>query len=134
MNKISIIKKIQLGENTFPIENPYSQLSFSFYCAKGGIKHQTILSIETSFLLNSLIDSGQIDNTVLAQNEIDKLQNLEDKKRDFPYRYQIFNPEECHNTYLLIFDIYEYRGYYSCTVYGVLQIESTILINDYEKN
>ena len=134
MNKISIIKKIQLGERTFPIENQYSQLKFSFYCGEGGIKHQVILSSETSNLLNSLIESGQINNMVLAQNEVDKLQNLEDKKRVFPYRYQILNPVECNNTYLIIFDIYEYRGYYGCTVYGALQIKSTILINSHEQN
>lgn len=134
MSEISIIKKIQLGENTFQIENPYSQLSFSFYCGKGEIKHQTILSTETSFLLNSLIDSGQIDYAVLAQNDVDKLQNLEDPKKIFPYRYQMLNQEQCHNTYLLIFDIYEYREHYSCTIYAVLQIESIILINNYEQN
>lgn len=35
MNKISIIKKIQLGDNSFPIQNLYSKLSFSFYCVNG---------------------------------------------------------------------------------------------------
>ncbi|CAA9203455.1 hypothetical protein [Flavobacterium collinsii] len=123
MNKISIIKKIQLGQKTFPIENLLSELHFNFYCGKGGIKHQVILSTETSSLLNLLIDSGQIDNTLLAKNEVDKLPNLENKQRIFPYRYQILNSEECNNTYLIVFDIYEYREYYSCTVYGVLQIE-----------
>lgn len=134
MNKISVIKKIQLGENSFPIENQHSRLKFNFYCGNGGIKHQTILSLETSNLLESLIESGQLDNNDLAQNDVDKLENLEDKKRVFPYRYQIYNSQECNNNYLIIFDIYEYRGYYSCTVYGVLQIESKILIDNYEKN
>ena len=75
----------------------------------GGIKHQVILSTETSFLLNSLINSSHIDNTVLAQNEVDKLHNLVDKQRLFPFRYQILNPEECNNTYLIVFNIYECR-------------------------
>jgi hypothetical protein len=134
MTKILIIKKIQLGESTFPIENQHSKLFFNFYCGNGGIKHQTILSLETSNLLDSLIESRQINNKDLAQNDVDKLQNLEDKKRQFPYRFQIYNSQECNNNYLIIFDIYEYRGYYSCTVYGVLHIESKILIDDYEKN
>lgn len=134
MNKISIIKKIQLGETTFPIENPHSELDFNFYCANGGIKHQTILSLENSNLLNSLRESGQINNKDLAQNDIDKLQNLEDTKKSFPYRFQIYNSQECNNNYLIIFDIYEYRGYYSYTIYGVLQIETKILIDNYEKN
>jgi len=134
INKISIIKKIQLGENTFPIENQDSRLHFNFYCANGGIKHQTILSLESSNLLESLIESGDLNNNDLAQNDVDKLQHLEDKKREFPYRYQIYNSMECNNNYLIIFDIYEYRGYYSCTVYSVLQIESKILIDSYEKN
>jgi len=134
MNKISIIKKIQLGESTFPVENQNSKISFNFYCGNGGIKHSTILSLESSNLLDSLIESGQIDNKDLAQNDIDKLQNLEDKKRPFPYRFQIYNSQECNNNYLIIFDIYEFRGYYSFTIYGVLQIESTLSINNYEQN
>ena len=32
------------------------------------------------------------------------------------------------------FDIYEFRGYYGFTIYGVLQIESTPSINNYEQN
>lgn len=134
MNKILITKKIQLGESTFPIENLYSELHFNFYCANGGIKHKIIISLENSNLLSSLIESGQINNKDLAQNDVDKLQNLEDKKRPFPYRFLIYNSHECNNNYLIIFDIYEYRGYYTCTVYGVLQIESKILIDNYEKN
>jgi hypothetical protein len=134
MNKILIIKKIQIGESTFPVENQNSKLSFNFYCGNGGIKHKTILSLENSNLLDSLIESGQIDNKDLAQNDIDKLQNLEDKKRPFPYRFQIYNSQECNNNYLIIFDIYEFRGYYSFTIYGVLQIESTLSINNYEQN
>jgi hypothetical protein len=134
LNKILIIKKIQLGESTFPIENQNSKLSFNFYCGNGGIKHKTILSLENSNLLDSLIESGQIDIKDLSQNDIDKLQNLEDKKRPFPYRFQIYNSQECNNNYLIIFDIYEFRGYYSFTIYGVLQIESTLSINNYEQN
>jgi hypothetical protein len=88
LNKILIIKKIQLGESTFPIENQNSKLSFNFYCGNGGIKHKTILSLENSNLLDSLIESGQIDIKDLSQNDIDKLQNLEDKKRPSPIDFK----------------------------------------------
>ncbi|WP_417940284.1 hypothetical protein [Flavobacterium sp. RS13.1] len=124
MNQISIIKKIQLGENTFPIETPYSNLHFSFYCGNGGIKHKVIVSLENSKLLYSLIGSGQITNDELAKQDVAKLSDLENEERPFPFRYQIYNSNECNNNYLIIFDIYEYRGYYGYTVYAVLQLES----------
>lgn len=66
MNKISIIKKVQLGKNSFSAENLYSELNFSFYCVNGGIKHEVILSFETSFLLNDLIKNEQITTDILA--------------------------------------------------------------------
>lgn len=134
MNKISIIKKIQIGEKAFPIENPYAELNFSFYCGNGGLKHQTILSMESSILLSSLLESEQVNSSHLAKNDVDKLENLENKERIFPYRYKIFSSVECNNSYLIIFDINEYRGYYSCYVYAVLQIESTISNNNYDEN
>ncbi|OAZ04477.1 hypothetical protein [Flavobacterium succinicans] len=134
MNEIFIIKKIQIGERTFPVENQNSKLSFNFYCGNGGVKHKTILSLKDSDLLDSLIENAKIDYKDLVKNDVDKLQNLEDRKRPFPYRFQIYNSQECNNNYLLIFDIYEFRGYYGFTIYGVLQIESTPSINNYEQN
>ena len=61
MNKIFIIKKIQIGERTFPVENQNSKLSFNFYCGNGGVKHKTILSLKDSDLLDSLIENAKID-------------------------------------------------------------------------
>ena len=124
MNKISIIKKIQLGENGFPVEYYNSRLSFSFYCANGGIKHQIILSFETSCILGPLLESGQISENDLIENNVPKLKKTEHYKGNFPYRYQTYNSKECNNTYLILFDIYEYRDYFSCIVDGVFQIES----------
>jgi len=126
MTKISIIKKIQLGERSFPIETPDFELHFSFYCGNGVIKHEAIISFKNSNFLSSLIETGKIENKDLAQYNIAKLEDLEDSNKTFLYRYQICNFKDCQNTYLLIFDIDEYRGYYSCFIYGVLQIENFI--------
>ncbi|HEU0126803.1 hypothetical protein [Flavobacterium sp.] len=123
MSKISIIKKIQLGVHGFPIEHPDSELCFNFYCGNGVIKHEASISLEKSNLLVSLIESGTISNTDLAQNDVDTLQNLEDPNRAFTYRYQIYNAKECNNDYLIIFDITEYRDYYTGFIYAALQIE-----------
>ncbi|WP_433829522.1 hypothetical protein [Flavobacterium anhuiense] len=123
MSKISIIKKIQLGTHSFPIENHDSEFSFNFYCGNGEIKHEASISLEKSNLVSSLIEIGAISNSDLAQNDVDKLQNLEDTNRAFTYRYQIYNSKECNNDYLIIFDITEYRDYYSGLIYAVLQIE-----------
>jgi hypothetical protein len=123
MTKISIIKKIQLGERSFPIETPDFELHFSFYCGNGVIKHEAIISFKNSNFLSPLIETGKIENKDLAQYNIAKLEDLEDSNKTFLYRYQICNFKDCQNTYLLIFDIDEYRGYYSCFIYGVLQIE-----------
>lgn len=123
MNKISIIKKVQLGKNSFSAENLYSKLNFSFYCVNGRIKHEVILSFEASFLLNDLIKNEQITTDTLAKHQISKLENLNNTERSFLYRYQFFQPKECNKCYMIIFDIDEYREYWGYYVYGVLQIE-----------
>ncbi|MDP5201639.1 hypothetical protein [Flavobacterium sp. DG2-3] len=123
MSKISIIKKIQLGdERSFPIKTPDFELPFNFYCGNGGIKHKAIISFKNSNFLSSLIKTGQLTNDDLAQNNILKLEKLEDPNEALSYRYQICNFKDCQNTYLLIFDIYENRGYYGCFIHGVLEI------------
>jgi hypothetical protein len=128
MTKISIIKKIQLGgERSFPIETPDSEVYFNFYCGNGGIKHEAIISFKNSNFLSSLIETGQIENKGLAQYNVAKIEDLEDSNKRFLYRYQICKFKDCQNTYLLIFDIDEYRGYYGCFVYGVLEIENNSL-------
>jgi hypothetical protein len=123
MNKIHLAKKIQLGKNSFPAENLYSKLNFSFYCGNGGLKHQVILSFETSFFLNDLIESGQITIEVLAKQQVSKPEDLKNNENRFLYRYQLLKPEECNNTYLIIFGINEYREYWSYFIYGVFKIE-----------
>jgi hypothetical protein len=123
MNKISIIKKVQLGKNSFSAENLYSKLNFSFYCVNGRIKHEVISSFETSFFLNDLIKNGQITTESLAKHQISKLENLNNIERSFLYRYQFFQPKECNKCYMIIFDIDEYREYWGYYIYGVLEIE-----------
>lgn len=123
MNKIHLTKKIQLGQNSFSAENLYSKLSFSFYCGNGGIKHQVILSFETSFFLKDLIENGQICIETLAKQQISKFENLKNNENRFLYRYQLVKPEACDNTYLIIFDIDEYRDYWSYHIYGVFKVE-----------
>lgn len=126
MTKISIIKKIQLGERSFPIETPDFELHFSFYCGNGAIKHEAIISFKNSNFLSALIETGRITNHDLIQNNIVRLENLEDPNTLLSFRYQICNFKDCHNTYLLIFDIHENRGYYGFFIHTVLQIENFI--------
>lgn len=133
MTKISIIKKIQLGENNFALDHFFDKIKFSFYCAKGGIKHPIILSFETSNLLDSLIESGQIIKDDLINNS-DVFKETEIQKSPFPYRYQIYNSQECNTIYLIIFDISEHRDYFSCHVNTVFQIESKISIANFQQN
>ncbi|MNK64941.1 hypothetical protein D3C87_842260 [compost metagenome] len=124
MSKISIIKKIQLGDKrSFPIETPDTEVHFSFYCGNGAIKHEAIISFKNSNFLSSLIETGQIENKGLAQYNVAKIEDLEDSNKRFLYRYQICSFKDCQNTYLLIFDIDEYRGYYSCFVHAIFQVE-----------
>ena len=123
MNKIHLTQKIQLGKNSFPAENLYSKLNFSFYCGNGGIKHQVILSFDTSFFLNDLIESEQITIETLANHQVNSFENLKNKENRFLYRYQLLKTEECNNIYLIIFDIDEYRDYWSYHIYGVFKIE-----------
>lgn len=123
--KISIIKKIQLSDKrSFPINTPDFELPFSFYCGNGGIKHEAIISFKNSNFLNLLIKTGQITHHDLAQNHIVKVEYLEDPNTAISFRYQICNFKDCHNTYLIIFEIHEYRGYYSFFIHGVLEIEN----------
>ncbi len=124
MSRISIIKKIQLGKRSFPIDHPDFELHFSFYCGNGGIKHEAVISFKSANFLRSLIETEQITNEDLAQYNIAKLEDLEDKNREFPYRYQICNFKNCPNTYLLVYDFNEYRDYHGCFIHGVLQIEN----------
>lgn len=58
MNKISIIKKIQLGEKKFPIENLNSQLNFSFYCGKSWNKAPSYF-INRNFIFIKFTDKQQ---------------------------------------------------------------------------
>lgn len=123
MNKISIIKKLQLGENRFSVEYYTSKLNFSFYCANGGIKHEVLLSFETAGLMDSLLENGQISENDLIENNVPKLRITTYYKTHFSYKYQIYCPQECQNRYLILFDIHEYRDYFSCIIDGVFQIE-----------
>ncbi|SHL86708.1 hypothetical protein [Flavobacterium saccharophilum] len=134
MNEIHLIKKIQLGKNSFPAENFYSKLNFSFYCGNGGIKHEVILSFETSVFLKDLIENGQITIETLAKHQVSKLENLKNDANLFFYRYQLLHPKECNNTYLIIFHIDEYREYWSFFIYGIFEIEPLTNIKTLHKN
>lgn len=123
MSKISIIKKIQLGQKSFPLEHPDAEFRFSFYCGNGGKKHEAAISFKTSTLLSSLIETGQITDDDLVQNNVIKLEYLKDQSNALLNRYQISRFKDCDNYYIIIFDINEYRDYYSCFIHGVLQIE-----------
>lgn len=134
MNKISIIKKIQLGENNFSLDHFFDKVNFRFYCANGEIKHHAILSSETSNLLDDLIETKQIDQEDLIHNNSDLFKKTGLQKNPFSYRYQIYNSQDCNNTYLIIFDISEYRDYFSCHVNTIFQIESKNSITDFQPN
>ncbi|MFB9076712.1 hypothetical protein ACFFLS_24145 [Flavobacterium procerum] len=123
MNQISVIKKIQLGKNGYPIDNLFANLNFSFYCGDGKVKHDINLSFQKSKFLSELIKSGEITIETLANCQKVKQEDLGNPEKQFLYRYQIYNPVECSNSYLVIFSIDEYREYWSCFIYEVLQIE-----------
>jgi hypothetical protein len=126
MSEFLILKNIQLGQNTFGVESIYSTLNFSFYCASGIKKHLVDLSLEDSFFLKDLIKAGKINNTALAKSGVDKLENLENPSRLFPYQYQMFSFDDCDNHYLIIFSVIDYRDTYSFIIYGVLQIQVSV--------
>jgi len=134
MNKISIIKKIQLGKSAFSIEHPFCKSDFSFYCPKGAMKHAVVLSIETSNVLDPLLESGQLNENDLIENNILPLQKTEHQKGPFSFRYQIYNPTECHDIYLILFEIFEYRDYCNCIVVAVFQIELKMPITKFQYN
>ncbi|KFF03038.1 hypothetical protein [Flavobacterium reichenbachii] len=122
MSEFLILKNIQLGQNSFGVESIYSTLNFSFYCASGIKKHFVNLSLADSFFLKDLIEAGKISNTALAKSGVDKLENLENTGRLFPYQYQMFCFDDCDNQYLIIFSVIDYRDTYSFIIYGVLQL------------
>ncbi|MEN2412663.1 hypothetical protein [Flavobacterium mesophilum] len=130
MSQISILKNIQLGKKSFPLENPDAEMCFSFYCGNGEIQHKAVISFGKSNLLSSLLEAGQLTNHDLNQINIDKLLTLGNQNSFSFCRYQICNFNECNNDYLIIFDINEYRDYYSCFIYSVLQIEKQVIIKN----
>lgn len=103
--------------------NLYANVNFSFYCGDGKIKHDINLSFEKSSFLSELINSGKITIETLVDFQKLKKEKVSNPENQYLYRYQIYNPVECNNSYLVIFSIDEYREYWSCFVYEVVQIE-----------
>lgn len=74
-------------------------------------------------MLNDLIKNEQITTDTLVKHQISKLENMNDTERSFLYLNQFFQPKEFNKYYIIIFDIGEYREYWSYYIYGVLEIK-----------
>ncbi|MBF4470619.1 hypothetical protein [Flavobacterium sp. HJJ] len=116
------IKKIQLSKETFPVNYYDDEVDLTFYCNDKGEKHQVFLSLKNSKSINHVIDEKEISYEELAKLGVDKLENLKSKDRMHEYRYLKTFSEACKKQFIVIFNFKEYGGYYSCRVFGVLEV------------
>ncbi|WP_264551055.1 hypothetical protein [Flavobacterium sp. N2038] len=116
------IKKIQLSQETFPVNYYDDEVALTFYCNDKGEKHQTILSLKKSASLNEAVDKDEMTYEELAKLGVDKLENLKREDRKHEYRYLKTFSNNCKKEFLVIFNFKEYREYYSCHVFGVIEV------------
>lgn len=121
------VKKIQLSQETFPVNYYDDEVSLTFYCNDKGEKHQVILSLKSSIsLYEEVIVQKNITYEELANIGIDKLENLKDEHRKHEYRYMETFSSMCNKEFIIIFNFNENRDYYSCRVFGVIEIENDL--------
>lgn len=121
---LSFVKKILLSQDTFPVTYYDDEVPFSFYCNDNGIKQDVTLSLKVSTPLFVLIDSKQTTYEDLSKIGIDKINNLTDINKKNEYRYIMNFSDNCQKQFLIIFGFNEYRDYYSCRIFGIIEIES----------
>lgn len=116
------VKKIQLSQETFPVNYYDDEVGLTFYCNDKGEKHQTILSLKNSTSLNEAVDKNEMTYEELAKLGVDKLEYLRSEDRKHEYRYLKTFSDNCKKEFLVIFNFKEYGGYYSCRVFGVIEV------------
>lgn len=119
------VKKIQLSQETFPVNHYDDEVPLTFYCNDKGEKHQIILSLKNSISLYEEVVIQKITTyEELAKIGIDKLENLKNEARKHEYRYMKTFSSNCNKEFIVVFNFIENRGYYSCRVFGVIEIEN----------
>lgn len=121
IKQYSLIKKILLGQETFPVNYYDDIVSLTFYGDECG-KIMVNISLKKSQPLSDLVENKQTTYQELSKLGVDKLENLNSEDRKYEYRYIIVSGD-CNKDFLIIFNFKEYRDYYSCRVFGVIEIK-----------
>jgi hypothetical protein len=118
------VKKNQLSQEAFSVNYYDDEVPLTFYCNDKGEKHQIVLSLRKSISLYEVIDQKNTTYVELAKMGIDKLENLINEDRKHEYRYMKTFSSICNKEFIVVFNFKEYREYFSCRVFGVLEIET----------
>lgn len=121
VKQLSLIKKILLSQETFPVNYYDDIVPLTFYGNECG-KITVNLSLEESQPLFDLVENKQTTYEELSKIGVDRLENLNSEDRKYEYRYMIISGD-CNKDFLIIFNFKEYRDYYSCRIFGVIEIQ-----------
>lgn len=86
---MKLIKKILIGQDTFPVNSYDDEVQFSFYCSDKEIRQDITLSLKNSVPLFELIDNKKTTYEDLSKIGIDRIENLKDDNKKYDYRYMI---------------------------------------------
>ncbi|MBB6329222.1 hypothetical protein HNP24_000172 [Chryseobacterium sediminis] len=120
VKQLTLIKKILLSQETFSVNYYDEVVSLTFYGDECG-KIMVNLSLKESQPLSDLVENKQTTYKELSKIGVDRLENLNSEDRKYEYRYIIISGD-CNKDFLIIFNFKEYRDYYSCRVFGVIEI------------
>lgn len=99
------------------------EVVFTFCDGKMGEK-KIKLSVTNSRPLEDLVNKYIINYEILAQQGVEKMENLKNVENKFYYRYTFLNDATYSELkYLIIFGFSEYRDCYTCQIFGVLKIK-----------
>lgn len=121
VKQLSLIKKILLSQETFPVNYYDDIVSLTFYGDDCG-KIRVNLSLKESQPFSELVENNQTTYEELSKIGVERLENLKSEERKYEYRYIIVSGD-CNKDFLIIFNLKEYRDYYSCRVFGVIEIK-----------
>ncbi|WDF66510.1 hypothetical protein [Flavobacterium sp. KACC 22763] len=130
LKNMLFLNKIQLSQETFPVNYYDEEVVLTFYCNDKGERHQTILSLKKSISLKEAVDINEMAYVELAKLGVDKLEYLRSEDRKHEYRYLKTFSENCKKEFLVIFNFKEYRGYYSCRVFGVIEVTDELQLKN----
>ena len=120
---MEIIRKILLAQSIFPIGYFDDEVVFTFGDSEMGEK-KVKLSLVNSYPLENLVNKHITIYEILAQQGIEKIENLRNVENKFYYRYTFLNDATYSELkYLIIFGFSEYRDCYNCQIFGVLKIK-----------